>query len=197
MGKAYALALGVGGVRHGRQRDVGHELRDFFAGSTLFVTPGVDKLPADAGQGVVSDRLVDQGKQLPTVGLERCTIGRENVARDGKFHHGAARRGVLALEVEAPGFFEDFRSIDGSEAIPSLDELTNVHHRRRCSARTAACRGRWAGASARGIVDKMSTVRPMSRTYPAILSTMVASSSLTGLQTRAKSSGMAQTWASA
>jgi hypothetical protein len=142
MGKAYALALGVGGVRHGRQRDVGHELRDFFAGSTLFVTPGVDKLPADAGQGVVSDRLVDQGKQLPTVDLERCTIGRENVARDGEFHHGAARRGVLALQVEEPALFEGFRSRYGSEAIPSLDELTKVHHRKRCSMRTAVRLGR-------------------------------------------------------
>jgi hypothetical protein len=76
------------------------------------------------------------------VGLGRRAIGRENVDRDGEFHHGAARRGVLALEVEEPAFFEGFRSIDGSEVIPSPDELTNVYRQRRCSARTAACLGR-------------------------------------------------------
>jgi hypothetical protein len=141
MGKTYALALGVGGVRHGRQRDVGHELRDFFAGSTLFVTPGVDKLPAIAGKWVVSDRLVDQGKQLPTVGLGRRAIGRENIADDDEINHGAARCGILALEVEEPGLFEGFRSMNGSEGIPSLDELTDVYHRRRCSIRRAACLG--------------------------------------------------------
>jgi hypothetical protein len=96
-GETYALALGVDGVDHGRQHDVGDEPRELFAGSTLFVTPCLDELIAGAGKAAGAGDAVVQREQLQdAVPGQALAAGLADVRRCGEVDREADGRDVGA-----------------------------------------------------------------------------------------------------
>jgi hypothetical protein len=96
-GETYALALGVDGVDHGRQHDVGDEPRELFAGSTLFVTPCLDELIAGAGKAAGAGDAVVQREQLQDAVLgQALAAGLADVRRCGEVDREADGRDVGA-----------------------------------------------------------------------------------------------------